>query len=473
MSSAPHALVDSPTSTGPDDVWKGLPEGDGPPWTSGADAERLLRPLMSEVVGVATRLYRQMHDLDDAFAFAVGARTCESVHLVGDACAQASGGGSTNERSATLSAIAESVERYSAVYWPEASVVEATWAELDAAGDAAVSPDQLRLFTDAQYADPKFPFVPFTETTRISWVGGVDLRRGGMVWLPAALVFLSGAHREPAERIANSTSNGLGAGCTWDEAVCSGMLELVERDGFSTVWHNRLSMPLIDPDSDPDVKAFFDRHVRPTGMDVSLVDLSAFCDIPSVLTVVRNRVTDVSPVAVGGAAAATPYRAITKAVIEAFQTRVWMRAEQREGSLLPPDTDFDEEVHRFDDHVRLYAGPGLEQETEFLDASTERVAVGDLPVLPDSRPRLLARAALDRLSRQDLDVYLADCTSPDIFEAGLLVARVFAPAMVPLDSSFRARHIGPPRLRQHPVTLGLLERPLEEAELNPFPHPYP
>lgn len=454
-------------------VRDGLPEGEGPEWTPAAESERLLKPLLSEVVGVATRLYRQMHDVDDAFAFAVGARACQSEHLVGEPCAQAVGGGALDERSATLSAIAETVERYSAVYWWEHAMVQATWSELTARGEPAVSPDQLRLFTDAQYADPEFPFTRFTEDTRISWVRGTDLRDGSATWLPAVLVFLSGPHRETAERISNSTSNGLAAGCTWDEALCSGLLELVERDGFSTVWHNRLSMPLIDPDSDPEVKAFFDRHVRPAGLDVSLVDLSRFCDVPAVLTVVRNRVTGISPIAVGGAAAGTPQRAIVKAVIEAFQTRVWMRAEQREGNLLPPDTDFAAEVHRFDDHVRLYAGPGLEHETEFLDASTERVAVADLPVLPDHRPRALARAVLERLHRQDIDVYLADATSPDVYEAGLIVARVFAPALVPLDSSFRARFIGPPRLRSRPVELGLLDGPLTDTELNPFPHPYP
>ncbi|WP_046468711.1 YcaO-like family protein [Allosalinactinospora lopnorensis] len=453
--------------------WAGLPAGDGPPWTPAERSERLLRPLNSGVVGITTRLYRQMHDVDDVFAFAVGARACQSEYLVGEPCAQASGGGSLDERSATLSAIAETAERYSAVYWPAEHVARSSWADLTARGEAAIAPEQVRLFTDTQYADPRFPFVRFTRDTEISWVQGIDLRSGTPTWLPAALVFLSGPHRETGQKIANSTSNGLAAGCTWDEALCSGLLELVERDGFSTVWHNRLSMPLIDPDSDPGTKAFFDRHVRPSGLDVSLVDLSSFCGVPSVLTVVRNRVNEIAPLAVGGAAAGTAQRAIVKSVIEAFQTRVWMRAEQREGNLLPPDTDFAEQVHKFDDHVRLYAGPGLEHETGFLDASAERLAVAELPRLPDDRPRPLARAVLDRLGEQDVAVYLADATSPDIYDAGLVVARVFAPALVPLDSSYHARFIGPERLRRRPVELGLLERPLRDDELNPFPHPYP
>lgn len=470
VSQSPPTAVPTGVPTGVSD---GIPAGIGPEWTPAAESEKVLRPLLSPVVGIATRLYRQMHDTDDAQAFAVGARACESQRLLGEACAQAAGGGSLDERSAMLSALGEAAERYSAAYWPEKHMVQATWSELNSRGEAAISPSQLSLFSAEQLARPDFPYVPFGADTRISWVKGSSLVTGEPTWLPAVLVFLSGPHREQAERISHSTSNGIGAGCTWDEAVCSGLLELIERDAFCTVWHNRLSMPLIDPRSDPEVAAFFERHVDPTGLEVSLIDLSSFCEVPAVLTMVRNRLTDISPTAVGAAAAATPQRAIVKAVIEAFQTRVWMRAEQREGNLLPPDTDFDAEVHRFDDHVRLYAGPGLEHATEFLDESQERVAIRDLPKFPDNRPRDLVRALVQKLDSQGIDTYVADATSPDIFEAGMVVARVFAPALVPLDSSFRARFLGSPRLRQRPVELNLQPRALSDDELNPYPHPFP
>ncbi|MGH3897139.1 MAG: YcaO-like family protein [Pseudonocardiaceae bacterium] len=453
--------------------WRGIPEGDGPPWTDPAVAERLFGQFRSDLVGIVTGVNQRLRDVDDVRAFTVGASTCETTHLLGERSTATNGGGALHERAAVVAAIAETVERYSATYRPDDAVIQASWRELAAGGDNAVSPGQLRLFTDAQLCEPGFPFVGFTDDLTIRWVPGVGLASGQRTWLPASLVFLSAPPREPAGCIGYSTSNGLAAGCTWDEAALAGLLELVERDGFCTTWHNGLSMPRIDPASDPEVSAFFDRHVRPAGLSVALVDLSRFGQVPSVLAIVRNENNDIAPIGLGAAAAADPRRAITKAVIEAFQTRVWMRAEQRAGTALPPDTDFTAEIRDFPDHVRLYSGPGLIEHTRFLDASDDRVAVGDLPAVPGARPRQVLLGVLEHLAAQGVDVYLADATSPDVRSAGAVVARVFAPALVPLDAWYRARFLGVPRLRRRPVELGLVPRPRRDEELTAYPHPFP
>lgn len=452
--------------------WLGVPVGKGPPWTELAVAERLFGQFSSDLIGIVTEVNQHLRDVDDVRAFSVGASTCETTHLTGERSTATNGGGALHERAAVVAAIAETVERYSATYLPDHAVIQASWRELTARGHNAVSPRQLRLFTDAQLAEPGFPFVGFTDDLTTSWVDGIDLASGERTWLPASLVFLS-ASREPAGRICYGTSNGLAAGCTWDEAALSGLLELVERDGFCTAWHNGLSMPQIDPASDPEVSAFFDLHVRPAGLSVALVDLSGFCHVPSVLAVVRNEANDIAPIGLGAAAAADPRRAIVKAVIEAFQTRVWMRAEQRNGMALPPDTDFTAEIHSFRDHVRLYSGPGLIEHTRFLDAGGDRVAVGDLPAVPGARPRQVLLGVLERLAAQGVQVYLADATSPDVRAGGAVVAKVVAPALVPLDAPFRARFLGVPRLRRRPVELGLLPWPRRDEELTPYPHPFP
>lgn len=453
--------------------WLGIPEGDGPSWTDLAVAQRLFDQFRSDLVGIVTGVNQHLRDVDDIRAFGVGALTCGTKHLIGERSTGTNGGGSLHEQAAVVAAIAETVERYSATYRPDHAIIQASWRELTARGDDAVSPRQLRLFTDAQLAEPGFPFMDFADDLTTSWVPGINLASGERTWLPASLIFLSGLSREPAGRIGYGTSNGLAAGCTWDEAALTGLLELVERDGFCTVWHNGLSLPLIDPASDPQVSAFFDRHLRPSGLSVALVDLSGFGQVPSVLAVVRNNDNDIAPIGLGAAAAGDPRRAIVKAVIEAFQTRVWMRAEQRAGTALPPDTDFTAEIRTVDDHVRLYSGPGLIEHTRFLDASGDRVAVGDLPAVPGDRPRQVLLGVLDRLAGQGVEVYLADATSPDVRAGGAVVAKTFAPALVPLDVWYRARFLGVPRLRQRPVELGLAPRPLRDEELTAYPHPFP
>lgn len=453
--------------------WLGIPDGEGPPWTDVAAAQQLFRQFCSDLVGIVTRVSQHLRDVDDVRAFSVGASTCETTHLLGARSTATNGGGARHEQAAEVAAIAETIERYSALFRPDHALIQATWQDLITRGNNAVSPRQLRLFTDAQLIEPGFPFVDFTDDLTIDWVPGIDLASGEHTWLPANLVFLSAPSTESTGCIGYATSNGLAAGCTWDEAALSGLLELVERDGFCITWHNGLSMPQIDPASDPEISAFFDRHVRPTGLPVALVDLSRFSQVPAVLAVVRNEDSHVAPIGLGAAAAGDPRRAIIKAVIEAFQTREWIRAEQRAGTVLPPDTDFAAEIRTFDDHIRLYAGPELIEHTRFLDASGDRITVDDMPAVPGERPRHVLRGVLDRLGAQGVEVYLADVTSPDVRSAGAIVARAFAPALVPLDSWFRARFLGVPRLRQRPVELGLVPQMLPCAELTPYPHPFP
>ena len=38
----------------------------------------------------------------------------------------------------------------------------------------------------------------------------------------------------------------MACGATLEEAILSGLLELVERDAFLIAWYNRLSLPLVD-----------------------------------------------------------------------------------------------------------------------------------------------------------------------------------------------------------------------------------
>ena len=71
-------------------------------------------------------------------------------------------------------------------------------------------------------------------------------------------------------------------------------------------------------------------------------------------------------------------------------------------------------------------------------------------------------------------VYAVDVTAPDVRSLGLRVAKVVAPELCALDVAHAARYLGGraaiPRLH---FQAGLVDRPLEPADLNPLPHPFP
>ena len=98
-----------------------------------------------------------------------------------------------------------------------------------------LGPGSLRLFAEEQYASVGFPFLPFTEESKIGWVQGND-SSGEPVWLPAVLVFL-GYREEPGEeRIGYPTTGGLCYGRSEEEATKTAIMEIVERDAINLCW---------------------------------------------------------------------------------------------------------------------------------------------------------------------------------------------------------------------------------------------
>ena len=80
---------------------------------------------------------------------------------------------------------------------------------------------------------------------------------------------------------------------------------------------------------------------------------------------------------------------------------------------------------------------------------------------------------LRRLARHGLSAYAVDVTSPDVRSLGLSVARVIVPELCALDVSHRARFLGGTRLYTAAHDAGLVPAPLEPADLNHLPHPFP
>jgi len=69
--------------------------------------------------------------------------------------------------------------------------------------------------------------------------------------------------------------------------------------------------------------------------------------------------------------------------------------------------------------------------------------------------------------------YAVDVTAPDVAELGLVVTKVVAPELCSLDVAHGARFLGGRRLYEAAAELGLRAAPLTEADLNPYPHPFP
>lgn len=453
-----------------------LPELEGPPtldpaatWTPLDAIRDRLEALCSAEVGIVRRTFRQLYDVDDVRVEAVGSQACESTALLGAGCNELNGGGHERLEHARAAAIGEAVERYSAAWVDPARLLVARPADLAAAGIDHVEPGELQLFSPAQHAELGFPYASLEPATEVCWVPGRDLADGGHALVPACLCFL--APVPWGARLGYPTSNGLAFHSTWEEAVAGGLLELCERDAVVRTWYRRLSMPRLVVD-DPALQAWLDERVAPTGLEPSLVDLTPLTGCPVVLAVIRNRATGRAPIALGAAAAPTAAEAVRKAVVEGFQTRIWAKAEQRDGATIAPAPAFPD-VRDFDDHVRLSLHPQTVAAAAFLDAGTEEVLLSSVPVLDRSSPTALVHELVGRLAAQDVRALAVDATSPDVREAGFRVARVHAPRLQPLDAGHHRRLLGGRRLQDLATPGYDAASGGPSADLNPWPHPFP
>jgi ribosomal protein S12 methylthiotransferase accessory factor len=429
---------------------------------------RGLRAFVSPYVGVVPVLEELMAASDEPRLVRISCETACGEGLIGATLGNTAGmGGAGFSRSEALAAaIGEAVERYSACFVPHERLVEATATEL---GAAAVPPEDFALFHPHQYARPDFPFVPFTVSSRIRWVEGIELASGRSVWVPADLVYLSDVGGD-RPRIAHATSNGLACADTASAATERGLFELLERDAFMITWSNRLSLPRLDHSGDPELEALDERYFAPAGLDYAAIDLSSFHGIPCVLGVVSAPGTG-GALGVGAAAGRTIGRAWWKALSESFASR----SAGRQLALVRPDRQLSADgsnIASFEDHIQFYSDDRNAARAAFLTASPEVRATRDVPAL-GSRGDDLVAELVARVERAGSTAVAVDVTSPDVAAAGLRVVKTLAPGLCGLDVAHRARFLGSPRLLDMAKRAKLTDRRLRFEDLNPDPHPFP
>ncbi|MCA9981281.1 MAG: TOMM precursor leader peptide-binding protein, partial [Anaerolineales bacterium] len=162
---------------------------------------------------------------------------------------RAGGKGRTAEQ-ATLSAVAETIERYTAVWQGDEPVTHARLGDLP----NMHHPHELLLFSAAQYAGreawnrtaPPFNFVPepFDPAQKIGWSAVWSVLTGEQHWVPTALLYYGYAQKMGAT-FGRADSNGCAAGSSPAEAFVQGFMEVVERDAVALWWYNRVLRPAV------------------------------------------------------------------------------------------------------------------------------------------------------------------------------------------------------------------------------------
>jgi bacteriocin biosynthesis cyclodehydratase domain-containing protein len=418
------------------------------------------RKHVSPLSGVVSRLERMEADLPLNNSFLAAHNFSAPAVTVDDLRAGLSGGsfgkGSTSEQG-EASALMEAIERYSGIY--QGNEIRVTRRFMDFAPGEAILPNDVLLFSDAQYrrglasagdvrdVTPVAP--PFDPSAKIEWSPVWSLRDQRVKYLPTSfLYFFYNGESAPAGRI-HADSNGCAAGNTVEEAIVQGFLELIERDSYAIWWYNRLQRPRVD------LSQFDDSYVRDlqtqfaaTGRRVWMLDITSDLGIPSYVAISHATEDGRDLIEFGSGSHFDARIAALRSLTELNQFLSLGLTGGRDPGSASHDADAPLNLH---DH--RYLTPSNEPAAQ-LDLSAK---FGQL----DTRGQVTA--CVNLVKQAGLDFLVLDQTRPDI---EVPVVRVIVPGL-----RHFYRRFAPGRLYDVPVKLAWRDRPIAESELNPV-HPH-
>jgi ribosomal protein S12 methylthiotransferase accessory factor len=358
---------------------------------------------------------------------------------------------------AKVSGLCESLERYSGCFHGDEPREKSSYRQLAA---TAIHPNACMLFSERQYRyrqecnarGSRFQVVPmpFDDGAELEWTRVWSLTNDQVKYLPTSYVYYG--YPIPQDQFfCWADSNGNAAGNTLEEAILQGFMELVERDSVAIWWYNRVPRPAVDLDhfDDPYVQQLRLQY-RNLNRDVWVLDLTTDLNIPACAAISRRCDDPVEQIILGFGAHFDPKIAVSRALAELNQSAVFVQdAASLDAEHIPAD------VRRWLATATIanqpYLSPGRSARDPGCDAI--RHCSDDL------------REDVSRCSkiveRHGMEMLVLEQTRPDI---GLPVVKVIVPGL----RHFWAR-FAPGRLYDVPVTLGWLDQPLAEEQLNPIP----
>jgi len=435
-------------------------------------ADELRRTFVDAETGLVRGVARDGHSVFPNASAKIGLRDRHGTEI---------GFGRTlNYADSELTAITESLERYGGIRpGGRRTVVRGSYRDLTA---DALHPAALGLHAGWQYELRNFRFQRYQDDLVVNWVWGYSFRRQAPILVPESYAYYGHSHRGDRPFV-YEISNGCALGGCLEEAVLHGLLEVAERDAFLMTWYARMRRSRVDPDSarDRSVPLMVDRIEDTSGYRVHAIDITTEHGIPALWVMAVDEHGGDRPKAhIAAGSHLDPERALANALLELAPlvnrpVEAYLGSRRRALAML----DDPYEVRNMDDHAVLYSTPEAFERLSFLYDTDQTVTFEDAFGKSDLsawQPDLtvdLGRA-IRRYLDTGLDVIVVDQTTPEHEAGDFRCVKVIVPGTLPITFGYHhQRTTGFERLSRVPWELGYAQRPLDPADLNPHPHPFP
>ena len=431
--------------------------------------------MVSTRVGIVQRVSHGTYHAQDPATFAMGIMASDISRFAETANSSKGGGGGDVLVNALAATLGEAAERYCMFFYNKNDMVFAPYR--DVAADA-VSPDQIRLYTRQQIEGlgPGARVRYFNDDTPVRWVWGYSLTDEKPRLVPASFVYMNYQYDDDEPVIGRNASSGLAANLTIEEAILTGILEVIERDAFTICWLSRRPGRRVELDDDETIAFLRERfHYGHPKVETLVHDITLDVPVASFFVTIK-RPTELGPaVCVGSTSRLDPKQAIRKCFLEAGQGIPYFRFLLSQLKDWVPSDDF-LNLTSFDHHCVFYLKrPDLVPEAfAFLDDHEGTVPLSSIPDRSTGRVLGDINTCVELLKQAGLEVIVVEITTPDIRDVGMRVVRVVVPGMVPLHGVYKFPFLGSKRLSQFPLRARTGQGNGHEGPTyNTHPHPFP
>jgi ribosomal protein S12 methylthiotransferase accessory factor len=318
---------------------------------------------------------------------------------------------------AILSAVGETIERYSASLPDPGRIVWKRPSELDG---EVLTPDAFSLYSAEQYARAGFPYLAYDAEAPHPWIAGRWFGSDAPVWVPAVMAYLSLTIRRE-HQIVQGTSNGLAAGRDLEDASRRAVMELVERDAFLAAWlTGRAGRRIVVNGALPEELADVLGAVKSYGATIELYLLADAAFGTAILALALGDGADYPGVTIGIGADLDPHIALRQAILELGQTGPHLRRMMRTRTAPVPAEPA--AVRDMLDHAAFYFRRKHAAAFDRIRGAEAPIALADLP-----------RSADDAAG---LRIAVVDVTSPDVALSPFRVARAVSPDLQPISYGY-------------------------------------
>ncbi len=367
-------------------------------------------------------------------------------------------GSSKIETEAKFYAMAEAVERYCALNERKGEYIRGSYKDLK---PKAVDPILFLGFTEKQLKSEDFEKFRFDENTVFNWIPVKSLFDNSEHLIPAQLVFAEYDYEKWKEPIIRfPTSTGAACGSSIENAILTGLREVIERDNYLINLWNGLSPSQIDLSRVDSIKKLL-KEIKEKGIEVYCVDLSLdFIEVVAGIFLIDR--SDKGPaVSIGISCGEDMEDEIGNALREAYSVYLSRKSLffENRNSKFPANTD--SEWASFKNVVNWNSLIYLDKISYFLKG----------PVKSLKEKTIYEESDVKTLKRKGYHGFYVDISEENVRNAGLFVIKVMVPELLATSSFEDFPYKRNKRLYQVPLELGLKRTMIKEDEivgLNPL-----